>query len=129
MLRFGFVADGVWKALVGAAMLALLPWLISSADAPGWLLGLTAVAVLASAAAEIAFGIHSGAGSHTKYLVAYDAGWVLASVASVLLITALGATGAWTLWLCYQLAAAPVAAVVFARGARPEPSRRTIRQH
>ncbi|GAA1712765.1 hypothetical protein GCM10009809_06110 [Isoptericola hypogeus] len=119
MVRLGFLADGVWKALVGVAMLALLRALVDELGAPGWLLGVTAAAVLASAAAEAAYAVRNGAGTHTKYLVAYDSGWVLVSVLA--LVLARSDVGlAWVLWLGYQLVAAPLLAVIFARGARVE---------
>lgn len=117
VLRIGFLADGVWKSLVGITALALFPLLVGQMGAPAWLLGVTAITVLASAAAEIMYAIRNGGATHTLYLIAYDAAWVLVSVASVLLAVA-GSGGAWELWLGYQLVAAPVIAVVFVRGAR-----------
>lgn len=124
LLRLGFLPDGVWKALVGAAMLALAGVLAES-GAPVWLLLVAAAAVLVSAVAEIAYAVRGGAATHTRHLVVYDAAWVLVSVAAVLLAPVAGSATAWVLWLGFQALAAPVVAVLFACGAwrRERPGR------
>ena len=117
LLRVGFMADGIWKALVGISMLVFAPVLVDELRAPGLLLGLTSIAVLASAIAELAYAARSGARSHVKHLIAYDSAWVLASVAA-LAAAASNADLAWMLWLGYQVVAAPVVALVFGVAAR-----------
>ncbi len=116
-LRFGFLGDGCFKLLVAATYVALLPPLADVLGADRWLLIATAALVAASGVAEIAFAVRSGAGSHTRYLIAYDSGWVAATVAATLL-AANGVAVAGTLWLVFQLLASPLVAAVFAFGAR-----------
>lgn len=117
LLRFGYISDGVFKALVGLVAVALSPLLVAHWSAPAWLLGATAVAVLASAAAEIIYGIRAAGSSHIKYLAAYDTGWVLVSIGAALQI-ADGSGPAWGLWLGYQLLLSPVVAIIFGLSAR-----------
>lgn len=117
MLRIGYIFDGVFKALVSLATLMLFPLLVGDWGATAWLLCPTSVAVLASALAEFAYGMRVARASHIKYLVAYDAGWVLASIGAVLLVVS-GSSHAWDLWFGYQLVFSPVIAVIFGLGAR-----------
>lgn len=120
LLRIGFFADGVFKAVVAVVMLVLLEPITRHNGAPAWLLLLTVLAVSISAVAEIAYAARNGTGTHTKYLVAYDAGWFLATAAALFLVFGRGAEG-WTLWLSYQVIASPIIAIVFFRGSRPGP--------
>ncbi|WP_029088563.1 hypothetical protein [Brevibacterium album] len=118
MLRAGYFADGIWKALVGAGMLILLPLLTERLGAPAWLLCVTAVPVLASAGAEMLYAVRSGEAGRVPHLIAYDALWVFVSVLAVVLASAGGSAGtAWAVWLGYQLVAAPIVAVIFFHGA------------
>ncbi|WP_275005451.1 hypothetical protein [Promicromonospora iranensis] len=116
-LRFGFLADGVFKLLVTSTYAVLLQTLTGALDVDPWLLVAAAVFVGAGGVAEIAFALRSGSGSHTRYLVAYDSGWVAVTVVAALLAFN-GVPGAGTLWLAYQLLASLLVAVVFALGAR-----------
>lgn len=120
ILRIGFFADGVFKALVVVAMLTFLEPITEYQGTPVWLLLLTAMAVSASAVAEIAYSVRNGAGTHTKYLVAYDAGWVFFSAVALFLALNFG-VGGWSLWLSYQLVVSPIIAMVFFRGSRCRP--------
>ena len=115
LLRIGFFADGVFKAAVAVAMLVLFALTTDNLGAPGRLLLVTAFAVSASAVAEISFAVRNGSGTHTKYLVVYDAGWILVSV--VVLVLPLQCSGYGSvLWLSYQLILSPVVAVLFLHG-------------
>lgn len=117
-LRFGFLADGVFKLLVTSTYVVLLRPLTGALDVEPWLLVATAALVGAGGVAEIAFALRSGSGSHTRYLVAYDSGWVAVTAVAALLAFN-DVPGAGTLWLAYQLLASLLVAVVFALGARP----------
>ena len=116
LLRIGFLADGVWKFLVGIAMLVMSGLMVEEFGAPAWLLAFTAIVVVACAAAEMLYAVRSAARTHTKYLVAYDFGWVLTTILSVLPMR-MSPNLAWTLWLGFQALAAPIVGVVFARAA------------
>lgn len=120
LLRIGFLADGVFKAVVAVVLLVLLEPITRHNGPPAWLPLLTVLAVSSSAVAEILYAARSGAGTHTKYLVAYDAGWFLATIAALYLAFGCGVDG-WTLWLSYQFAASPIIAIVFFRGSRSHP--------
>ncbi|WP_114853344.1 hypothetical protein [Brachybacterium sp. YJGR34] len=112
ILRLGFLADGAFKLLVAAAHLLLLPTLVDLLGAPAGMIALTAAMVALSAIAEIVFALRSGEGTHTKYLIAYDSGWVLATVLALMLGSG---PGGWV-WLAFQAAASPVLALAFLRG-------------
>ncbi|WP_051662428.1 MULTISPECIES: hypothetical protein [unclassified Microbacterium] len=116
-LRVGFLADGVFKLLVASIYVVLLQVMTDFLDAPPWLLVATAALVATSGIAEITFALRSGAGSHTRYLVAYDSGWVIVTFIAALLAFN-DVLGAGTFWLAYQLLASPLVAAVFAFGAR-----------
>ena len=116
-LRVGFLSDGVFKLLVAATYVVLLQPLTGALDVAPWLAGATGALVGASGVAEMVFAVRSGAGSHTRYLVAYDGGWVAATGVAALLASN-GVAGWGTLWLAYQLLASSLVGVVFALGAR-----------
>lgn len=110
LLRAGFVADGCFKLLVAAALPA-------AASRMGWSSRLALAAsgaVAVSAAAEIDFGVRSGAGSHTRYLAAYDTGWLAASGLATLLARR-GSPHAGRVWLGYQAAASVPLTLAFSR--------------
>lgn len=112
LLRIGFLTDGVFKLLVAAAYLAARPLLGTLLDVPAWVLVLTAVAVALSGVAETVFALSSGAGTHIRFLVGYDSGWVLVTVLAVLLGPG---AGGW-IWLFYQVVASALMALAFSRG-------------
>lgn len=112
LLRIGFLADGIFKLLVAAAYLVVQPILSDLLGVPAWVLVLSAVAVSLSGVAEIVFSLTSGDGTHTRFLVAYDSAWVLATVLAVLLGSG---AGGW-IWLFYQVVASSLMALAFTRG-------------
>lgn len=117
-LRIGFLADGCFKLLVAIGYVATVPLLTNALAVGAWLIMITAVLVAASGIAEIIFAVRSGSGSHTRFLIAYDGGWVIISVVAIILAFN-GVSTAGTIWLGYQVLAAPIIAAVFALGALP----------
>lgn len=113
-LRLGFVADGCFKLLVAAA----LPAAAARVDASRRLAVAASGAVLVSAVSEIDFGVRSGAGSHTRYLVAYDSGWLAASGVAAFFLRR-RSPHAGRVWLGYQAIASVPLALAFSRGRRP----------
>lgn len=113
LLRAGFLADGLFKLLVAAAYLVLNAAFSDLLGVGTWWLAATAAMVALSGVAEIVFAARSGAGSHTRYLVAYDGGWILVTVIVLLLGPA---SWGWA-WLLYQALASPLIAIAFVRGA------------
>lgn len=113
LLRLGFVADGCFKLLIAACLPAVAPRIGASSR-----IALAASsAVAASAVTEIDFGVRSGAASHTRYLAAYDTGWLAASAVAALLARK-GSPLAGKVWLGYQAIASVPLALVFGRGRR-----------
>lgn len=112
-LRLGFVADGCFKLLVAAA----LPAAAARVDASRRLAVAASGAVLVSAVSEIDFGVRSGAGSHTRYLVAYDSGWLAASGVAAFFLRR-GSPHAGPVWLGYQAVASVPLAIAFIRRPR-----------
>ncbi len=112
-LRLGYIADGCFKLLVAAA----LPTAATRIGASRHLAVVASGAVLASAVSEIDFGVRSGSGSHTRYLVAYDSGWLAASGLAAFLARR-EAPHAGRVWLGYQAAASIPLAIAFSRGRR-----------
>lgn len=111
LLRVGFLADGLFKLLMAAIYGALSPTLAALFDVPERLLVLTAVMVALSACAEGWYALADGAGTHTRFLIAYDGSWVLATVLALVL----GAGAGGWVWLCFQAAASPLLALLFLR--------------
>lgn len=113
-LRLGFIADGCFKVLVAAA----LPAVAARVETSRHLAVAASGAVLVSAVSEIDFGVRSGAGSHTRYLAAYDSGWLAATSVAVLLLRR-RSPHAGRVWLGYQAIASVPIALAFSRGRRP----------
>lgn len=118
LLRLGFVADGCFKLLVAAC----LPAAATRIGASSPLAVTASAAVLASAVTEIDFGVRSGAASHTRYLAAYDSGW-LATTGIAVLMARKGSPLAGKVWLGYQAIAAVPLALAFSRRLRGQSSR------
>ncbi|MGW5360756.1 hypothetical protein [Actinopolymorpha pittospori] len=117
-LRWGLLADGLFKILVGAAYLLLLPLVSRELGAPGWLVLVAAVLVLLSGLAEALFALHRDPRRHIRYLIAYDSGWALVTVFCLLLALAgFGGGGlAGSAWLAVQALGSAVLAAVFLAG-------------
>ena len=113
-LRLGFIADGCFKVLVAAA----LPAVAARVETSRHLAVAASGAVLVSAVSEFDFGVRSGAGSHTRYLAAYDSGWLAATSVAVLLLRR-RSPHAGRVWLGYQAIASVPLALAFSRGRRP----------
>lgn len=117
-LRIGFLADGCFKLLVAIGYVATLPLLTDVLAVGGWLIMITGALVAVSGVAEIIFAVRSGSGSHTRFLIAYDSGWMIISIVAIILAIN-GVSTAGAIWLGYQVLAAPIIAAVFALGALP----------
>ncbi|MFC0672841.1 hypothetical protein [Brachybacterium hainanense] len=116
LLRIGFLADGVVKLLVASAYGGLRVPLAQLLGASAGLLLLTAVLVAASGVAEVVYAVRSGAGSHTRYLIVYDGGWLLVTVGAALIGIGEGRAGGG-IWLLAQALGSLGIAIVFVRGA------------
>lgn len=114
--RAGIIADGVVKALLGAV-------LITGAGGGGellgvdfWLMVMAGVVLVASGGIELKYLRSRPAGTYLRLMVAYDGGWVLATLVG-LALTWLGGGAGGEVWLGYQVfASVAFAAVLVASG-------------
>jgi hypothetical protein len=120
-LRLGFGADGTFKVITAAGIVVLLPRLTDGLDVAPWLVLVTAAALVVCGAREVAFSSRSpDLRPHIKYLVAYDAGWLIVTALAVGLVR----DGAGELWFAYQALGSAALAVVFARAGTSATPRR-----
>lgn len=111
----GFAADGVFKMIMAAGVVILLPIGTDRLDAPGWLVLVTAAALAACGACEVSFASRStDVRPRVKHLAAYDTGWLVVTALAFVLLWQ-GSEGAGVLWLAYQALGSAALAAVFAR--------------
>lgn len=113
LLRGGFVADGVFKLATAALFTVLVRWFTERLDAPAALVLVTAAALAVCGAVEIAVARTGDLRRSTRYLVAYDSGWAVVTVAAVLLAWSQAPGGGWV-WFGYQALAATALGARFA---------------
>ncbi|TSI18807.1 hypothetical protein [Brevibacterium aurantiacum] len=116
MMKFGFVADGVFKLLVAVALCAFLPAVEAFLLAPRWLAITAIVLLFLSAATEISYGARKSEKSYVKYLAIFDSLWVVSTIIAVILALA-GSSAAGFVWLGYTALGSLAIAVVFTTGA------------
>lgn len=116
MMKFGFVADGVFKFLVSFAIIAVLPAFEGFFDAPRWLVIAAAVLLFLSGATEISFGARKGEKSHLKYLAIFDSLWVVSTIIAVILAL-VGTPAAGFVWFGFTGLGSLAIAIVFTTGA------------
>jgi hypothetical protein len=123
----GIIADGVFKvvlaavAVVGAAPLGRL------LGVPVWLMVVSGVALSAGGGTEIGCVRSRPVRTYTRLMVAYDSGWVLATLAALLTAWRGGSAGG-ELWVGYQTAA-PVMFAALLVLAAATPARTTSDTH
>ncbi|MBM6590056.1 hypothetical protein [Brevibacterium sp. RIT 803] len=116
MMKFGFVADGVFKLIVAVALCAFLPAVESLLLAPRWLTIAAIVLLFLSAATEISYGARKGEKSYVKYLAVFDLLWVVSTIIAVILAL-VGSSAAGFVWLGYTALGSLAIAIVFTTGA------------
>lgn len=114
-MRLGIVGDGVFKILLGAAYLIAVSQLGRLLGAAGWLMMTTGALVLICGMAEIRYVGIRPAGTYLRLLAGYDSGWVLATLAG-LLVAWQGGAGGGDVWMAYQAVAATVLTVLLSAG-------------
>ncbi|WP_445395766.1 hypothetical protein ACSMX9_20155 [Streptomyces sp. LE64] len=121
-LLAGAVADGVFKALLGAA------FLVGAGELGEWL-GVSTALVLATGTALLIGGVievghvrRRPMGTVLPLMVAYDIGWALLTAAALFVARQGGGVGG-ELWIGYQIVAPLVLVALLARAA-PEVSGR-----
>lgn len=111
-LRIGFLGDGVFKAVLAVVYAAAAGPIRDALDVGAATILIAAGLLFLSGLAECAFALRSAAPSHTEYLIAYDTGWILATLVAVLLMSSGGG-----FWFGYQAIASALLTVAFATGA------------
>ncbi|WP_436735839.1 hypothetical protein [Streptomyces sp. BBFR102] len=100
----GIVADGAFKALLGAAYLIGAFWLGELLGVSAWLMVVSGVALLIGGGAEITFARSRPVRTCVWLMVVYDSGWVLTALAGLLTARQGGSAGG-EVWIGYQTAA------------------------
>lgn len=121
MLRYGYIGDGVFKMLVAAALIIWQPVLADFFLSPQWLIIAATVMLFLSGATEISYGARTGASSHIKYLLGYDALWILATILGIILATMGNVAGGY-IWFGFILVGSIGIAFVFTTSADQQPN-------
>ncbi|MFC9463559.1 hypothetical protein [Streptomyces coelicoflavus] len=103
----GAVADGAFKVALGVAFVVGAAPLGRLLGTPAWLMAVSGVALLVGGGIGIGYTRSRSMQTYRRLMVAYDSGWVLASLAG-LLMARQGSSAGGEVWVGYQ-AAAPVA--------------------
>ncbi|MFF0729555.1 hypothetical protein [Streptomyces sp. NPDC004134] len=81
----GIVADGVVKVLLGAGYVAGHGWLGQRLGVPGWLPAVAGTALLVAGAVEWVLVRRRAEGTYIRLMIGYDAGWLLATFAGLVM--------------------------------------------
>lgn len=119
--RMGFVGDGVFKVLLAAVYVIAASPLSHLLGVAIWLMITTGVLVLVCGVAEIRYAGIRPARTYLRFLSGYDVGWVLATLAG-LLVAGQGGTVGGEVWMAYQAAAAALVAALLTAGVGPSPT-------
>ncbi|WP_037935453.1 hypothetical protein [Streptosporangium roseum] len=116
----GVIADGAFKVLLGAAFIIGAARLGDLLGVPSWLMAVSGVALLIGGGIEIRYVRSRPMLTYTRLMVAYDSGWVLATLAGLLMAWR-GSSAGGEVWIGYQTAVpiAFAALLVAATSVRP----------
>ncbi|MEW2136392.1 hypothetical protein AB0892_07240 [Streptomyces sp. NPDC005409] len=117
--RAGIVADGVFKALLGAAYLIGASALGELLGVSAWWMVASGLALLVGGGVELTCVRSRPIRTHVRLMVAYDTGWVLAALVGLLVAWREGSAGG-EVWIGYQ-AAAPLVCAALLLIASPAP--------
>ncbi|KJS56223.1 hypothetical protein [Streptomyces rubellomurinus] len=117
--RAGILADGGFKLLLAAVFGAGAAPLGDRLGVPVWLMVSCGVALLVGGGAELGYARRRPLRLYTRLMVGYDAGWVLAALAG-LLLTRRGSGAGGEVWIGYQ-ALAPLVFAALLAAAAPSP--------
>lgn len=100
----GALADGAFKVVLGAACLAGAAPLGRLLGTPAWLMAVAGVGLLIGGGVGIGCTRSRSQRTYVRLMVAYDSGWVLATLTGLLLAWR-GGTAGGEVWVGYQAAA------------------------
>ncbi|MCX5097149.1 hypothetical protein OOK36_52455 [Streptomyces sp. NBC_00365] len=109
----GVIADGVFKVLLGVAYIVGAAPLGRLLGAPAWLMVASGVTLLIGGGIEIGYTRSRSLRTYTRFMVAYDSGWVLSALVGVLLAWQ-GSSAGGEVWIGYQTTAPIVFAALLA---------------
>ncbi|MCX4410030.1 hypothetical protein OG840_53030 [Streptomyces sp. NBC_01764] len=109
----GVIADGVFKVLLGVAYIVGAAPLGRLLGAPAWLMVASGVTLLIGGGIEIGYTRSRSLRTYTRFMVAYDSGWVLSALGGALLAWQ-GSSAGGEVWIGYQTAAPIVFAALLA---------------
>ncbi|MFF0211796.1 hypothetical protein [Streptomyces althioticus] len=115
-LLAGIVADGAFKAVLGAAFLIAPSQLGELLGTVTWLTTVAGVALLLGGGIEIRLARKRPLRTYLRLMVAYDTGWVLTALAGYL-VARQGGTAGGEVWVGYQTAAPLVFAALLLKAA------------
>ncbi|MFE3261924.1 hypothetical protein ACFXPS_25070 [Nocardia sp. NPDC059091] len=116
----GIIADGSVKVLLAVAYTIGAAPLGHRLGVEAWLMVVCGVALLIGGGIEIGYVRSRPVRTYTRLMVAYDSGWVLATLAGLLLAWQ-GNSAAGEVWIGYQ-AAAPLVLAALLVAATPMPA-------
>lgn len=116
----GVIADGAFKVVLGAAFIIGAARLGDLLGVPSWLMAVSGAALLIGGGIEIRYVRSRPMLTYTRLMVAYDSGWVLATLAGLLMAWR-GSSAGGEVWIGYQTAVpiAFAALLVAATSVRP----------
>ncbi|MDH6628469.1 hypothetical protein M2271_006302 [Streptomyces sp. LBL] len=100
----GAIVDGAFKVLLAAVYIAGAAPLGRLLGTPAWLMVVSGVTLLIGGGIEIRYTRSRSMRTYTQLMIAYDSGWVLAALAS-LLMGWQGSSVGGEVWMGYQTAA------------------------
>ncbi|MEU9789070.1 hypothetical protein AB0E27_00350 [Streptomyces sparsogenes] len=113
----GAIADGAVKVLLGAAFIIGAAELGDRLGVSAWLMVVSGVALLIGGGVEVGYVRSRPLSTYTWLMVAYDSGWVLATLVGLLMAWRDSSAGG-EVWIGYQTAA-PIALAALLVAAAP----------
>ncbi|MFC9154617.1 hypothetical protein ACFTT0_06475 [Streptomyces bauhiniae] len=100
----GAVADGAFKVVLAVLYIAAAAPLGRWLGTPAWLMVVSGLALLIGGGIELGYTRSRSMRTYTQLMIAYDAGWVLAALAGLLMAWQ-GSSAGGEVWMGYQTAA------------------------
>ncbi|ALG15053.1 hypothetical protein AOZ06_25265 [Kibdelosporangium phytohabitans] len=116
-MAVGIVADGAVKVVLAAVHLVAADPLGRLLGVPVWLLIVSGVVLLACGGTEIRYVHSRPMRTCLRLMVAYDSGWVVATLAAVLMASQ-GSSAGGEVWIGYQAIASLAFAALLASALR-----------
>ncbi|GAA0930599.1 hypothetical protein [Nonomuraea longicatena] len=106
-LLVGVIADGAFKAVLGAAFIVGAAWIGELLGVAAWLMVVAGAVLVITGTIEMGYVRRRPMSTYLRLMIAYDGGWVLTALAGVLLAWRGNGAGG-EMWIGYQ-SIAPIA--------------------